>query len=83
VAYNDVGMVEGMVISNEPGYYEDGKFGIRIESVVVVRNAQTPNNFANKTYLEFENFTMVSLVARVFQLIPSARSRRRSWSTRC
>lgn len=26
-----------MVVSNEPGYYEDGKFGIRIESVVLVK----------------------------------------------
>lgn len=58
--YNKVGLVEGMVISNEPGYYADGKFGIRIESVVVVRNAQTLNNFGDKGYLEFENFTMVS-----------------------
>jgi Xaa-Pro aminopeptidase len=60
VAYNDIGLVEGMVLSNEPGYYEDGAFGIRIESVVVVRNASTPNNFAGKTFLGFENFTMVS-----------------------
>lgn len=64
-AYNDVGLVEGMVISNEPGYYEDGKFGIRIENVVGVQNAQTPNNFAGKTYLQFENFTMVSDIETV------------------
>ena len=25
----------------EPGYYEDGQFGIRIENVVVVKNADT------------------------------------------
>lgn len=31
-----LGIGTGMVISNEPGYYEDGKFGIRIESVMIV-----------------------------------------------
>lgn len=30
--YSEVPLAPGMVISNEPGYYEDGKFGIRIES---------------------------------------------------
>lgn len=48
-----------MVISNEPGYYADGKWGIRIENVVCVRQAETPNNFGNKGYYGMENFTMV------------------------
>ena len=46
----------------EPGYYEDGKFGIRIENVVVVREAVTPHNFGEKGYLGFEHLTMVLLV---------------------
>ena len=32
---DDPGIVENMIFSNEPGYYEAGKFGIRIESLVV------------------------------------------------
>lgn len=28
--------VPGMMVSDEPGYYEDGKFGIRIEDVILV-----------------------------------------------
>ncbi|KAL1412078.1 hypothetical protein Q8F55_003075 [Vanrija albida] len=64
-AYNDVPLAEGMVVSNEPGYYEDGKYGIRIESVVAVRNAQTPNNFGNKGFLEFENFTVVPIQTKL------------------
>lgn len=64
-AYDKVGLVEGMVISNEPGYYADGKFGIRIENVVGVRNAQTPHNFGDKGYLEFENFTMVPIQTKL------------------
>jgi Xaa-Pro aminopeptidase len=42
----------------EPGYYADGEYGIRIESVVVVREVQTPNNFGNKGFLGFERVTM-------------------------
>ena len=42
----------------EPGYYADGRFGIRIEDIVVVRDAQTPYNFGDKGYLGFEHVTM-------------------------
>ena len=38
---SDPGLVEGMFLSNEPGYYEDGKFGIRVESIVLVQKAET------------------------------------------
>lgn len=31
-----------MVCSNEPGYYEDGAFGVRIENLVVVVERDTP-----------------------------------------
>lgn len=44
----------------EPGYYADGRFGIRIESVVIVTEAKTPNNFGDKGYLGFECLTMAS-----------------------
>lgn len=43
----------------EPGYYKDGEYGIRIENIVIVREAQTPNNFGDKGYLRFEHVTMV------------------------
>jgi len=51
----------GMTLSNEPGYYEDGKYGIRIESIVILREANTPNNFGQKGHLRFENVTMCPL----------------------
>ena len=44
----------------EPGYYADGEYGVRIENVVIVREAQTPNNFGNKGFLGFERVTMVT-----------------------
>jgi hypothetical protein len=61
-AYNEVPLQAGMVISNEPGYYADGKWGIRIENIIVVKIAETPNNFGGKGYLEFEHVTMVGLL---------------------
>lgn len=35
----------GMVTSNEPGFYADGKFGIRIESIIICKQAHTPHQF--------------------------------------
>ncbi|MCA0869735.1 aminopeptidase P family protein [Seohaeicola saemankumensis] len=32
----------GMILSNEPGYYREGEFGIRIENLIVVQQAATP-----------------------------------------
>ncbi len=46
---------ENMLISNEPGYYEDGKYGIRIESLITVQKA-----YESKwgKFLKFETITM-------------------------
>lgn len=58
IAYNNTPLKPGMTVTNEPGYYEDGKYGIRIENVLLVKEANTPNNFGQKGYLGFENVTM-------------------------
>ena len=36
---------EGMILSNEPGYYKEGEYGIRIENLIVccVKNPKDPN----------------------------------------
>ena len=34
---NKVKIQDGMIISNEPGYYEKGKFGIRIENLITIK----------------------------------------------
>ncbi|EGR30788.1 xaa-pro aminopeptidase, putative [Ichthyophthirius multifiliis] len=44
-------LIEGMVVSNEPGYYKDGEFGIRIEDTLVVVNK-------GNEYLGFECLTL-------------------------
>ncbi|XP_075395226.1 xaa-Pro aminopeptidase 2 [Tenrec ecaudatus] len=53
---NNIAMAKGMFTSIEPGYYQDGEFGIRLEDVVLVVEAKTKYP---GTYLTFE---MVSLV---------------------
>ena len=46
---NKVGFKEGMIVSNEPGYYEKGKFGIRIENLVRVKKNKNGFSFCNLT----------------------------------
>lgn len=46
------------MISNEPGYYEDGFFGIRIENVVIVKEVTTKFQFGDRPFLGFEHVTM-------------------------
>jgi len=52
----------GHVVSNEPGYYADGKFGIRIENIDIIKLAETRENFGGKGYLTMENVTTVSIL---------------------
>ncbi|GAA6030782.1 hypothetical protein JCM8097_008874 [Rhodosporidiobolus ruineniae] len=61
VAYNDVKLTAGHVLSNEPGYYQDGEYGIRIENLVVVEPAKTANQFGGVKYFKFSNLTMCPL----------------------
>ena len=38
-----------MIVSNEPGYYEKNKFGIRIENLIYVKENNKKMNFENLT----------------------------------
>ncbi|EIE23184.1 Creatinase/aminopeptidase [Coccomyxa subellipsoidea C-169] len=58
----------GMVVSNEPGYYEEGEFGIRIENLLVVKEADTPFRFGEQPYLSFERLTMCPLQRKMIDL---------------
>ena len=46
---NTIKLKEGMIISNEPGYYEDGKFGIRIENLITIKKKGNSLKFENLT----------------------------------
>ncbi|KAL1967655.1 hypothetical protein VTN77DRAFT_2912 [Rasamsonia byssochlamydoides] len=61
VQYSEVPLSAGNVISDEPGYYEDGNFGIRIENIIMAREVETPHKFGEKPWLGFEHVTMCPL----------------------
>ena len=43
-----------MILSNEPGYYKKGKFGIRIENLVYVKKIKKKLFFENLTFAPIE-----------------------------
>ena len=51
---NYVKFKEGMIVSNEPGYYEDGKFGIRIENLIKVGKIDKKFKFENLTLVPMD-----------------------------
>lgn len=55
----DAPIAVGMILSNEPGYYKTGEYGIRIENLVTVVEKFTGDN--NKKYFGFETITCAPL----------------------
>lgn len=61
---------QGMVVSNEPGYYEDGNYGIRIENLLEIQavkpavesaNGEEKKDSADKNFLKFAKLTMIPI----------------------
>ena len=50
----------GMILSNEPGYYRAGAFGIRIENLVAVRPAEVPEG-GEREMLSLETLTLAPI----------------------
>ncbi|MGL4319889.1 MAG: aminopeptidase P family protein [Paracoccaceae bacterium] len=61
---SDVPLEPGMILSNEPGYYREGAFGIRIENLIVVQKA-APGVDGHREQLCFETITFVPLDRRL------------------
>ena len=61
---NRVALAPGMIVSNEPGYYKTGAYGIRIENLVVVVPAAARAG-AEKPLLEFETLTLAPIDRRL------------------
>jgi len=56
-------LAEGMILSNEPGYYRDGAFGVRIENLIVVQPA--PDVGEARAMFAFETLTLVPINRRL------------------
>ena len=61
---NYVKLKEGMVLSNEPGFYKENKFGIRIENLVYIKKIRSKLFFENLTMapidIDLINFKMLN-----------------------
>ncbi|KAK4584350.1 hypothetical protein RGQ29_022183 [Quercus rubra] len=64
----NVPLQESMTVTDEPGYYEDGNFGIRLENVLIIKDAGTKFNFGDKGYLSFEHITWAPYQRKLIDL---------------
>ena len=53
--FNKVKIKEGMILSNEPGFYKRNEFGIRIENLVFVKRLKKKITFENLTLAPIDN----------------------------
>jgi Xaa-Pro aminopeptidase len=53
----------GMIVSNEPGYYKEGSYGIRTENLVLV----VESTLGSGKFLEFETLTLVPIDLRLIE----------------
>ena len=72
---SEVPLEPGMILSNEPGYYREGAFGIRLENLIVVQEA--PKLGDNRDQLCFETLTFTPFdrsLVRADRLSPDERA---------
>ena len=62
-ATRPVAIAAGMVLSNEPGFYLPGHYGIRLENLLLVQPAVLPD--AGKKFLSFETLTLAPFDRRL------------------
>ena len=60
---NDEPLRPGMILSNEPGYYKQGEYGIRIENLVLVETRSAPG--AEREIMGFKELTLAPIDRRL------------------
>lgn len=69
----------GMILSNEPGYYREGAFGIRIENLVVVQEAPSlPGGDDERAMLTWRTLTYVPIDRRLI-VVDMMTAQERGW----
>ncbi len=58
----------GNILSNEPGFYKDGEFGIRIENEILVVEKKTNHQFDGRKFLGFETITLEPLYRKLINV---------------
>ena len=70
---NDEPLQAGMVLSNEPGYYKQGEYGIRIENLILVEEREIPG--AEGRYVGFETLTLAPIDRTLVDTVRTRKSR--------
>ncbi len=65
---SQVALAQGMILSNEPGYYREGAFGIRLENLVAVRADPPPAGGDARDWLAFETLTLAPIDRRLIMI---------------
>ncbi len=73
---SDVALEPGMILSNEPGYYREGAFGIRIENLVVVQAAPDLPGADARPMFSFETLTWAPIDTRLIRVEDLSRAER-------
>ncbi|XP_068223700.1 xaa-Pro aminopeptidase 1-like isoform X2 [Palaemon carinicauda] len=60
-------LVEGMFLTEEPGYYEEGKFGVRLENVMRIVKAETPQKSSKDRFLTFKTISFIPLQRKLIE----------------
>lgn len=63
---NTVALQPGMIVSNEPGYYKNGAYGIRIENLVAVTESPRRDG-EDRDMLAFETLTLAPIDRRLIE----------------
>lgn len=56
------------MLYSEPGYYQEGEFGIRIEDIVQIVPAKLENNFKGRGALTFQTVTMCPIQTKLINV---------------
>ena len=76
---SQVPLEPGMILSNEPGYYREGAFGIRLENLIVVQEAPAlPGGDDERAMLQWRTLTFVPFDRRLI-VIEMLTDAERNW----
>lgn len=57
-----------MIVSNEPGYYEENNFGVRIENLLIVVKKEALGEYRGRSFLGFERLTHIPIQKKLMDV---------------